>query len=315
MTDLSVIICTFNPRPDYLRRVLDALHEQTLSPEHWELLLVDNASAKPLSSDWDLSWHPRARHVREDELGLTPARLRGIRESVGDVLVFVDDDNVLAADYLQTAVDLLAEHSFLGVIGAGVLEPEFAVEPSPELVPYLGLLALRRMPAEQWSNNTSDQTSVPWGAGLCVARSVANAYQHLLARLGVDELVDRRGDKYFGNGDIAFSWAAVCADQGFGVFPQLHVTHLIPADRITSRYILRLVYYTTMSCGVLDYLWAGTVPGDGHSFGERYVRLGLRGIRRGLFAVRMGLAAARGAAAAKAYIARQRLHPIDQRRA
>lgn len=315
MADLSVIVCTFNPRPEYLRRVLDALHEQTLPTDHWELLLVDNGSDKPLSSHWDLSWHPRARHIREDDLGLTPARLRGIRESVGDVLVFVDDDNLLAADYLQTASDLLAAHPFLGVIGAGVLEPEFAVEPSPELVPHTGLLALRRVPAEQWSNNTSDHASVPWGAGLCVARRVARGYQHLLTRLGVEELVDRRGDKCFSMGDIAFSWAAVCAGQGFGVFPQLHVTHLISADRLTSRYFLRLVYYSTLSGGVLDYLWAGKEPGDSQSLGEQCVRLGLRGIRRGLFAVRLGLAAARGAAAAKAYITEQRLRPIGQARA
>jgi hypothetical protein len=32
---------------------------------------------------------------------LTPARLRGIRESRADILVFGDDDNVLATDYLQ----------------------------------------------------------------------------------------------------------------------------------------------------------------------------------------------------------------------
>ena len=40
--DFSVIICTHNPRSDYLRRVLDALKAQTLLREQWELLLIDN---------------------------------------------------------------------------------------------------------------------------------------------------------------------------------------------------------------------------------------------------------------------------------
>jgi len=60
----------------------------------WDLFVVDNASETRLAGDWDLSWHPhnpRSRHVREDELGLTPAHLRGIRESRGDLLVFVDE--------------------------------------------------------------------------------------------------------------------------------------------------------------------------------------------------------------------------------
>src|SRR5277367_5769846 len=98
--EISVIVCTHNPRADYLRRTLDALREQNFPLNKWELLLIDNASEKPLAEVYDLSWHPQGRHVRELELGLTAARVRGIRESNGGLLVFVDDDNVLAPDYL-----------------------------------------------------------------------------------------------------------------------------------------------------------------------------------------------------------------------
>src|ERR1700722_2249773 len=101
MFAVSVIICSHNPRENYLRRVLDALRAQTLPAQEWELLLVDNASTEPLAGRFDLSWHPNARHVREEKTGLTPARLRGIAEANGELLVFVDDDNVLRSDYLQ----------------------------------------------------------------------------------------------------------------------------------------------------------------------------------------------------------------------
>ena len=104
MLNISVILCTHNPRKDYLRRVLAGLRAQTLPLHQWELLLVDNASAASLAGRFDLSWHPNARHVREEELGLTPARLRGIREASGAILVFVDDDTVLAPDYLEQAL-------------------------------------------------------------------------------------------------------------------------------------------------------------------------------------------------------------------
>src|SRR5438045_2554303 len=90
MSDISVVICTHNPRPDYLRRVLEALRNQTLPKKQWELLLIDNASSEPVAGNWDLKWHPNARHIGEYELGLTPARLRGIKESCGELLVFVD---------------------------------------------------------------------------------------------------------------------------------------------------------------------------------------------------------------------------------
>ena len=55
MQPISVIICSLNPRSDYLRRVLDSLQGQTLPASKWELLLVDNGSDYPLADSWDLS--------------------------------------------------------------------------------------------------------------------------------------------------------------------------------------------------------------------------------------------------------------------
>lgn len=312
MVGLSVIICTHNPLPHYLRRVLDALNAQTLPKEEWELLLIDNASDPPLADTSVLSGHPQGRSIRENELGLTPARLRGIRESSGDILVYVDDDALPAPDYLETARSLLMEHPNLGVIGAGILAPEFAVPPAPALVPYLGNLSLRHVSERFWSTNTKDLLSVPWGAGLCVRRRVCEPYQQLLTQLNVTELLDRRGEKLFGNGDVAFSWACVAGGQGFGVFPELQVTHLIPADRLTARYFLQLAHDTNLSSGVLHYLREGVLPGENHSIGERWVRLILHGIRRGVFSMRLKRAAAVGMDGAKHIIEHRQLRPLEQ---
>ena len=95
--DISVVICSHNPKPAYIDRVLAALKAQTLPLVDWELLLVDNASEPPLAETIDLSWHPRARHILEPELGVVFARFRGLKESQGAISVFVDDDNVFGA--------------------------------------------------------------------------------------------------------------------------------------------------------------------------------------------------------------------------
>ena len=116
--EASVIICAHNPRKDYFRRAVEGLHQQSLSAEKWEFLLIDNASDVPLASLWDISWHPNARHIREEQLGLAVARRRGMREAVADLLIFVDDDNVLASDYLYKAVTIKDEWPFLGVWAA-----------------------------------------------------------------------------------------------------------------------------------------------------------------------------------------------------
>jgi hypothetical protein len=67
-TSLSVILCTHNPPPEYLGRVLESLPAQTLSAKQWEFLLVDNASGQPVAETWDISWHSCGRHFREEEL-------------------------------------------------------------------------------------------------------------------------------------------------------------------------------------------------------------------------------------------------------
>jgi glycosyltransferase involved in cell wall biosynthesis len=312
MAGISVILCTHNPRPDYLRRVLEALDAQTLPKEEWELLLIDNASETPLAERWGMSWHPRARHIREENLGLTSARLRGVRESCENLVIYVDDDNVLDASYLQRARALLMEHPYLSVIGAGRLEPEFEVPPSPELVPYLGYLSLRSAPRDLWSINTDDLSCVPWGAGLCVRRQVTDSYLQLVTRFNVTELLDRRGDQLFGDGDVAFSWAAAALGQGFGVFRALHITHLISADRLTQRYFLRRAHDGYLSSGVLHYLRSGILPGGDHSRVEVWVRLILHGIMRGPFAMRFRWATLAGIADANRFIEERCLRPLDQ---
>jgi glycosyltransferase involved in cell wall biosynthesis len=235
---LSVIICTHNPRSDYLRRTLEALKAQTLPKNQWELLLIDNASEVRLAGLLDTSWHPHSRHIREDELGLTVARVRGIKESRGELLVFVDDDNVLVSDFLEQAAAISSCYSYLGVFGAGVIQPEFAVAPAPEVVELLGLLALRTVPDARWSNHYEDWPTIPWGAGLCVTREVATHYVELLKRLAHNAIVDRNGEYLYCGGDDLFSWVSVRLRKGFGIFPSLTVAHLIPGERLTRGYLL-----------------------------------------------------------------------------
>ena len=142
--NVDVIICTHNARADYFDRCLAGLRAQTLTFDGWNLLIVDNLSDQPVAGAVDLSWHPRAQVARETTLGLTPARLRGIRESRADLLVLVDDDNVLAPDYLQRAVAIADARPFLGA-WSGQCLPEFEVPPPEWTRPYWGTLCIRRI--------------------------------------------------------------------------------------------------------------------------------------------------------------------------
>jgi len=310
---VSVILCTHNPRSDYLSRELKSLHGQTLPAERWEFLLIDNASSRPLAESWNISWHRGGRHIREDELGLTAARLRGIKESRGKLLIFVDDDNELAPDFLDQAVAIAARSGNLGVFGAGILEPEFEVQPSVELRPFLGLLALRSVSSALQSGNPKDTRCIPWGAGLCVTRRVANFYEYFVRDLGVRAVLDRRGGRLFCGGDDLFSRIAVEIGLEFGVLPELRITHLIPASRLNQRHLLRLIHDHALSHGVLGYLLDGIQPGRTENLAD-YVSLFLHAIKKGLFSVKCRWAASRGKVEAARFVSAKSLRPLDRRR-
>jgi GT2 family glycosyltransferase len=96
----------------------------------------------PPFTELDLSWHPKARIVREENLGLTFARLRGFAEARGELIVMVDDDNALAPDYLETAVRIAQAYPALGAFGGKCL-PEFEVKPEEWLASVTSGLGLR----------------------------------------------------------------------------------------------------------------------------------------------------------------------------
>ena len=217
---VSVVICTHNPRPDYLQRVLDALAAQTLRMAQWELLLIDNAS-RPALVDWiDLSWHPGSRYIREDEKGLTPARLRGISEARGELLVFVDDDNVLECNYLSEAVSIGLDYPFLGVWG-GSNKPEFETDPLPWTIDFWPALAIREVDNVRWSNTFDDWRAHPCGAGMCVRRVVAEAYSAQAAVDPTIRFLGRKGTALMSAEDTDITYTAREVGFGFGTFPQL----------------------------------------------------------------------------------------------
>jgi hypothetical protein len=249
---LSVIICTHNPRKDYLTRTLDALKAQTLPREQWELLLVDNASAEPLAGQRDLSWHPGARHIREETLGLTPARLRGIREARAELLVFVDDDNVLAPDYLAVASAIGEQWPTLGAWSGSVI-PEFETPPPAELQPYLWCLCIRPVEKDNWSS-FMDPKSCPWGAGMCVRATVARRYSEKAGHNAQHALLGRRGKELGSAEDLDLATTSYESGLGTGLFAKLKLTHLIPSSRLKLDYLLNLISDSAASHAIFTHL-------------------------------------------------------------
>ncbi len=245
---VSVIIPTHNPHPERLSRTLCSLLRQTLPLSAWELLLIDNASTRlPAPAFFSRFGPSHLRIVSEPTLGLTSARRRGFAEARAAFAVLVDDDNVLAPDYLARALDLLAAHPRVGTLG-GPVRPEFAATPPAWSHEFHGLLALRDLGSSPifsqglrppGSSANTYPLHAPVGAGMVLRREAWLAWLTGLDRRP-DAPSDRRGADLSSGGDNDLVLAALSAGWETAYFPELELTHLIPASRLDPAYLARL---------------------------------------------------------------------------
>lgn len=308
---ISVILCTHNPHLVRLSRTLAALAGQDLDQDKWEVVLVDNASSVAFK---DCTVGHRIRHlrvVRENRLGLTHARCRGINESLGKLLVFVDDDNLLRQNYLSAALTIAADFPHLGVWG-GSIEAEFETAPPVKVQPYLRLLALRKIEAPLWSNVRTTSSAEPWGAGMCLRTDVALAYLRHCEAARI-EISDRKGSSLLSGGDSDICSFVCSKGLGMAVFPQLTLIHIIPPGRLTEDYLMKIAEGISISHYLLEYKWSGEKPKLPPQLYQAiklvYAHLVKSGIEK-----RMHLSSLRAPRKALQYIEEWNATPTDSRR-
>lgn len=117
---ISVIIPTYKPA-DYLFENLDKLKSQTLDHKMFEVVVVLNGPREPFYSQIDAyvsgSKDLDARLIYSEKKGVSDARSTGIDESKGRYLVFIDDDDWISPNYLES---LLAHKDANTVVLANV---------------------------------------------------------------------------------------------------------------------------------------------------------------------------------------------------
>src|SRR5947199_9149699 len=93
-TTCSVVVCT-NSRPTELEKCLAGVLRQSISPV--EILVVDNAHDERALA---VSQKMGARYCQEMNIGASNARNRGISESRGDIIAYLDDEACPHSDWL-----------------------------------------------------------------------------------------------------------------------------------------------------------------------------------------------------------------------
>jgi glycosyltransferase involved in cell wall biosynthesis len=117
---ISVVVCTYN-RQKFIGKALECLGEQTLPPDQFEILIIDNNSTDQtagISRDF-IQRHPRlnAHYFLETQKGLSFARNRGLQEASFPIITYIDDDAEAVPVFLETILLFMQSHP--GAVGVG----------------------------------------------------------------------------------------------------------------------------------------------------------------------------------------------------
>lgn len=253
--ELTVALCTYNPRHDLITRAVRAVVAQLDELNGAaEFVIVDNNSEPPLRDVDGLRGLPLTI-IREPVQGLTAARAAAVHHARGTVILFVDDDTVLSTGYLRGVLTAFADPT-LGVLGGSVV-PEYESEPPSWLASFENQLAIRRYPAGLSVETTKVPYSdyFPIGAGFAVLRALARAHASDSETHG--RIEGRKGTALSSGEDLDLDLFALSTGYTLKVTGALSLTHVIPAQRTTETYISQLVVSNIHSTNEVDRKWSG----------------------------------------------------------
>jgi len=273
---VDIVICTYN-RASCLDAVLANLSRQgSGAGVRWRVLVVDNAStdatAEVVAIHRAKGALPGLRYVFEPMPGLTAARQRGARETTAPWIAFVDDDNFLDSRWLEAIARAIGAHGEAGGIGGKVVLDWEA--PPPAYLKEFGFCFAAQ------DHGTAD----------CIVESLAGAGMVLNRRalqesgwLGRPLVADRIGAKLTSGGDVEMAQRVRAAGYDLWFVPDAVLRHRIPANRMTRRYLLRIIRELGTSSVVISLLtwpegWSSWRR-MAHERRRQWYRLGLRGLR------------------------------------
>lgn len=239
---VSIILCTYRPDAGYLQRVLDSIHGQSLATGACELIVVDSASPDAVAGLPGLRWPSATRIIRAPAPGLALARTIGFSASRAPLIAFVDDDTVLAPDYLTSGIALLELHPSVAAI-SGRIRPEFEVPPPEWVTDFNALLAIRDFGSDTLISdpNTRDvyPQFAPVGVNIC-RREFFEQYVHACESDSTHLDFGRKGTSLASGEDNDFIMSVLRSGAQVAYCPTMWVTHLLPARRLETKYLGRL---------------------------------------------------------------------------
>ena len=240
--NFSVVIPTYNGA-HRLPFVLKQLRSQTQSEAfNWEVLIIDNNSTDHTAQvihDFQKHWRVDVplRYVYEPEQGIAFARQRGVEEAKGELIGFLDDDNLPALDWVLQSYLFGKNHPKAGAYG-GQIHAAYQVEPPANIERVEHLLLAVRESGDEPFLFCPEQLQLPSGAGLVVRKQA-----------WLDHVPSQLMNTGRGGNDYEISLNLYKAGWEIWYNPKMHLEHDIPSHRLEKNYLLSLAsLYGLKSC-------------------------------------------------------------------
>ncbi|GAB1538584.1 hypothetical protein NUACC21_12460 [Scytonema sp. NUACC21] len=237
--DFTVAIPTYNGE-SRLPKVLEKLRNQTgVDNLNWEIIVVDNKSTDgtaTLVREYQANWSINVplRYCFEAEQGAGFARQQAIKEARGEIVGFLDDDNLPSPNWIVEAYKFALTHPKAGAY-ASQIHGVFEVEPPDNIKPILFYLAI----TERGDNPhlfIPQKNGFPPSAGLVVR---GNAWRdNVPSRLLLN---GRIGSSMLGSEDAEALSYIYQAGWEIWYNPNMVVNHVIPSQRLERDYLISLM--------------------------------------------------------------------------
>ncbi len=109
---VSIIIPTYN-YGRYLGKALESCFKQTYSP--LEVIVVDDGSTDD-TKEIVRGYGSRIVFIRQENSGVSAARNKGLEVAKGELITFLDADDYMPEDAIQTRVEALTAHPEAGAV-------------------------------------------------------------------------------------------------------------------------------------------------------------------------------------------------------
>lgn len=121
--NVSIVICTYK-RPQSLKSTLESVVRLDFDSHAFEVIVVDNgcdAESHAIFEEVRLQAKCRMSYVREETLGLSYARNKGVSLSRGDRVAFLDDDELVPTDWLSELIKPFGMDDRVACVGGRIV--------------------------------------------------------------------------------------------------------------------------------------------------------------------------------------------------